>query len=64
MNSGSNTDTSSECCGMCSKKIWMRDAINFVLCTASLDLVAVDAKACEHYEETTENTEQSFSKGF
>ncbi len=64
MNSVSNTAVSSGCCGMCSKKIRMRDEMNLVLCTAILDVVAVDKEVCEHYEELAEDAEESYAKGF
>ncbi len=65
MNPVSNTATPSGCCcGMCRKKIRMRDEINLVLCTAILDVVAVDKEVCEKYEENTDQTEESYSKGF
>lgn len=64
MNSVSNTATPSGCCGMCRKKIRMRDEMNLVLCTAILDVVAVDKEVCEQYEECAKDAEESYSKGF
>jgi len=42
----------------------MRDEMNLVLCTAILDVVAVDKEVCEQYEELAKDAEESYAKGF
>ncbi len=54
----------SECCGMCRRKIRMRDEVNLVLCTAQLDVVAADREACDQYEKSSEDTEKTYTRGF
>ncbi len=64
MDADSNDAGTPGCCGMCRKKIRMRDEVNLVLCTSLLDVVSVDRESCEKFEKSSEDAEKTYTKGF